>query len=134
MLTTHSEEDSFLQNKLVEPSHVFEQWEPVVNNTTESELNIADRLTESFYDMEPQKISNGTQGALKFAQVIASRSIAQTLFVYDDKKTTDFSIADFAEKEGYSILDPLMKPLGARLVDAVEYRDCLLYTSPSPRD
>ena len=73
--------------------------------------------------MEPQKISNGTQGALKFAQVIASRSIAQTLFVYDDKKTTDFSIADFAEKEGYSILDPLMKPLGARLVDAVEYRD-----------
>ena len=125
MLTTHFEEDSFLQNKLVEPSHVLEQWEPAVNNTTESELNIADRLKESFYDMEPQKISNGTQGALKFAQVIASRSIARTLFVYDDKnkKSTDFSIADFAEKDGFSILDPLVKPFGARLVDAVEYRD-----------
>jgi hypothetical protein len=73
--------------------------------------------------MEPQKILNGTQGALKFAQVIASRSIARTLFVYDDKKTTDFSIVDFVEKDGYSILDPLVKPFGARLVDAVEYRD-----------
>ena len=99
---------------------MFEQWEPAVNNTTESELNIADRLKESFYVMEPQKISNGTQGVLKFARVIASRSITSKLCSYDDKKTTDFSIADFGGERGVFILDPFDETLGARLVDAVE--------------
>jgi len=67
---------------------------------------------------------NGIKGALKVAQVIATRSIARTLFVYDDTKTyDDFSIVSCAENDMYCVLDPLVKPFGARLVDAVEYRD-----------
>ena len=127
MLTTYFEKDSLLQSKVVEPLHVLEQWGGAINNNdsnTESEVAITERLRESFYDMEPKKVSNGIKGALKVAQVIATRSIARTLFVYDDTKTyDDFSIVSCAENDMYCVLDPLVKPFGARLVDAVEYRD-----------
>jgi len=76
MLTTYFEKDSLLQSKVVEPLHVLEQWGGAINNNdsnTESEVAITERLRESFYDMEPKKVSNGIKGALKVAQVIATR-------------------------------------------------------------
>ena len=120
MLTTYFEKDSLLQDKFVEP-HIMEMRESIVN--TKGESTIVERMKDSFFDMEPQKISNGIQGAMRIARVIATRSFARTLFVYDDTKTTNFPITSFAEKDNYSVLDPLVKPFGARLIDAVEYRD-----------
>ena len=49
------EKDSLFQDKFVEP-HIMEMRESV---NTKGESTIVERMKDSFFDMEPQKISNG---------------------------------------------------------------------------
>ena len=88
----------------------MEMRESIVN--TKGESTIVERMKD-FFLIWNQKISNGIQGAMKLLRVIATRSFARTLFVYDDTKTTNFPITSFAEKDNYSVLDPLVKPFGS---------------------